>query len=168
MYTNIYTHSIIQKSVWDTAGQERFQSLGNAFYRGADACLLVYDITSKTSFDHIQKWKDNFLHQANPSDPEKFPFLLLGNKADLADDNLRQVDTGDAETYAAKQKHMEFYETSALTGQNLEVAIRLIANIASQTDTDFSFIANKGITLSDETADDAQTDNAAACACQII
>jgi len=31
--------------IWDTAGQERFQSLGNSFYRGSDACLLVYDIT---------------------------------------------------------------------------------------------------------------------------
>ena len=35
------------RQIWDTAGQERFQSLGVAFYRGADACVLVYDITNQ-------------------------------------------------------------------------------------------------------------------------
>ena len=37
---------IVHLEIWDTAGQERFRSLGGAFYRGADCCVLVYDITS--------------------------------------------------------------------------------------------------------------------------
>ena len=36
----------ITMQVWDTAGQERYQALGAAFYRGAEACILVYDITN--------------------------------------------------------------------------------------------------------------------------
>ncbi|MCB1084325.1 MAG: hypothetical protein KDK61_08430 [Simkania sp.] len=36
--------------MWDTAGQEKFKSLGGAFYRGADCCVLVYDITNKRVF----------------------------------------------------------------------------------------------------------------------
>ena len=32
--------------IWDTAGQERYQALGTAFYRGAEACVLVFDITN--------------------------------------------------------------------------------------------------------------------------
>lgn len=32
----------VNLQIWDTAGQERYQSLGSAFYRGADACVLVY------------------------------------------------------------------------------------------------------------------------------
>ena len=36
--------------IWDTAGQEKYQSLGFSFYRGADACVLVYDITNRESF----------------------------------------------------------------------------------------------------------------------
>merc|ERR1719177_74289 len=51
---------LITLQIWDTAGQERFQSLGNAFYRGADACILVYDITDKESFDAIEEWKSKF------------------------------------------------------------------------------------------------------------
>ena len=38
---------IVTLQIWDTAGQERYQSLGTAFYRGADCCLLVYDITNQ-------------------------------------------------------------------------------------------------------------------------
>ena len=43
-------NEIVSLQVWDTAGQERFQSLSCAFYRGADACVLVYDTTNQTSF----------------------------------------------------------------------------------------------------------------------
>jgi len=41
----------VTMQIWDTAGQERYQSLGSAFYRGADACLLVYDVTDLKSFE---------------------------------------------------------------------------------------------------------------------
>jgi Ras-related protein Rab-7A len=37
---------LVTMQLWDTAGQERFQSLGVAFYRGADCCVLVYDVNS--------------------------------------------------------------------------------------------------------------------------
>ena len=50
--------------IWDTAGQERFQSLGVAFYRGADACVLVYDVTSQNSFKTLEIWRDEFLIQS--------------------------------------------------------------------------------------------------------
>lgn len=68
--------------VWDTAGQERFQSLGVAFYRGADCCVLVYDVTNASSFENIKSWRDEFLVHANVNSPETFPFVILGNKID--------------------------------------------------------------------------------------
>ena len=61
--------------LWDTAGQERFQSLGVAFYRGADCCVLVYDVNNSKSFDTLDSWRDEFLVQASPMDPENFPFV---------------------------------------------------------------------------------------------
>merc|ERR1719231_1596660 len=60
---------LVTLQIWDTAGQERFQSLGVAFYRGADACILVYDITNPKSFDHLDSWRDEFLIQASPRNP---------------------------------------------------------------------------------------------------
>ena len=76
--------------MWDTAGQERFQSLGVAFYRGADCCVLVYDVNSAKSFETLDSWRDEFLIQASPHDPENFPFVVLGNKIDV-EENKRQV-----------------------------------------------------------------------------
>jgi Ras-related protein Rab-7A len=43
----------VHVQIWDTAGMERFQSLGTAFYRGADACALVYDVTHEKSFQQL-------------------------------------------------------------------------------------------------------------------
>ena len=47
---------LVTLQIWDTAGQERFQSLGVAFYRGADSCVLTYDITDAKSFDNLDSW----------------------------------------------------------------------------------------------------------------
>ena len=74
---------LVTMQIWDTAGQERFQSLGVAFYRGADCCVLVYDVTAPTTFKSLDSWRDEFLIQASPRDPDRFPFVVLGNKVDL-------------------------------------------------------------------------------------
>ena len=60
-------------SIWDTAGQERFQSLGVAFYRGADSCVLVFDVNVAKTFENLDSWRDEFLIQAGPRDPDNFP-----------------------------------------------------------------------------------------------
>ena len=80
---------LVTMQIWDTAGQERFQSLGVAFYRGADACLLVYDVTNPKSFEKLDSWRDEFLIQAGPREPELFPFIVVGNKIDK--ESERQV-----------------------------------------------------------------------------
>lgn len=75
----------VNLQIWDTAGQERYQSLGSAFYRGADACVLVYDMTDARSFDALDSWRDEFLISAAPRDPDSFPFVVMGNKVDVFD-----------------------------------------------------------------------------------
>ncbi|KAG5562646.1 hypothetical protein RHGRI_005390 [Rhododendron griersonianum] len=49
--------------IWDMAGQESFQSLGASFYRGANRCILVYDVNILKSFETLQNWHDEFLKQ---------------------------------------------------------------------------------------------------------
>lgn len=75
--------AVVVLKIWDTAGQERFQSLGVAFYRGADCCMLVYDVTVPNTFKTLDSWREEFLIQAAPRDPEHFPFVVVGNKIDL-------------------------------------------------------------------------------------
>jgi GTPase SAR1 family protein len=48
-----------------------------AFYRGADCCVLVYDVNNSKSFDTLDSWRDEFLVQASPMDPESFPFVRV-------------------------------------------------------------------------------------------
>jgi Ras-related protein Rab-7A len=83
---------VVVIQLWDTAGQERFQSLGVAFYRGADCCVLVFDVNNSKSFDALDSWRDEFLIQASPRDPDNFPFVVLGNKIDV-EESKRVVST---------------------------------------------------------------------------
>uniref|UniRef100_A0A7S3FSY3 Ras-related protein Rab-7b n=1 Tax=Strombidium rassoulzadegani TaxID=1082188 RepID=A0A7S3FSY3_9SPIT len=111
--------------IWDTAGQERFQSLGRAFYRGAEACILVYDITSSKSFENLNVWRQEFLMKALPKDPEAVPFFILGNKVDLEDQ--RQVSRSQVEEWLRAYPEVIHFETSALDGSNVIQAFNRIA-----------------------------------------
>jgi GTPase SAR1 family protein len=66
-FLNYNTRINLNLQIWDTAGQERFQSLGVAFYRGADCCVLVYDVNSMKSFDNLNNWREEFLIQVKIS-----------------------------------------------------------------------------------------------------
>ncbi|KAL7005863.1 hypothetical protein EMMF5_004599 [Cystobasidiomycetes sp. EMM_F5] len=92
----------VRLQLWDTAGQERFQSLGVAFYRGADCCVLVYDVNSSKSFETLDSWRDEFLIQASPRDPDNFPFVVLGNKIDM-DESRRMVSQKRAMTWCQQK-----------------------------------------------------------------
>ncbi|KAL2184700.1 ras-domain-containing protein [Thermothelomyces heterothallicus CBS 203.75] len=78
----------IKLQLWDTAGTERFRSVSRSYYRGAAGAILVYDITSRTSFQGLQP----FLNDARALASPNLSLLLVGNKLDLAGDPL--VDTG--------------------------------------------------------------------------
>ncbi|CAN0866832.1 Ras-related protein Rab7 [Linum grandiflorum] len=119
--------------IWDTAGQERFQSLGVAFYRGADCCVLVYDVNSMKSFDNLNNWREEFLIQASPSDPENFPFVVLGNKIDVDGGNSRVVSEKKARAWCASKGNIPYFETSAKEGINVEEAFQVIAKDALKT-----------------------------------
>ncbi|KAG8516961.1 LOW QUALITY PROTEIN: Ras-related protein Rab-7a, partial [Galemys pyrenaicus] len=99
---------LVTMQIWDTAGQERFQSLGVAFYRGADCCVLVFDVTAPNTFKTLDSWRDEFLIQASPRDPENFPFVVLGNKIDLEN---RQVATKRAQAWCYSKNNIPYFET---------------------------------------------------------
>ncbi|XP_029456471.1 LOW QUALITY PROTEIN: ras-related protein Rab-37 [Rhinatrema bivittatum] len=110
----------VKLQIWDTAGQERFRSVTHAYYRDAQALLLLYDITSKTSFDNIRAWLTE-IHEYAQKD---VVIMLLGNKADV--NNERVIRAEDGETLA-REYGVPFMETSAKTGMNVELAFLAIA-----------------------------------------
>lgn len=111
--------------IWDTAGQERFQSLGSAFYRGADACILVFDVTQLESFSHLTSWMEEFTIQAGKRD-----CVLIGNKIDLAE--KRQVAQRTAQNWCQKNEdaNIKYYETSAKDNSGVEEAFLAVAAAA--------------------------------------
>jgi len=120
---------IVTLQLWDTAGQERFQSLGVAFYRGADCCVLVYDVNSPKSFETLDSWRDEFLIQASPRDPDNFPFVVLGNKVDMGEER-RMISQKRAHAYCQQRGQMPYFETSAKDNVNVEQAFEVIARNA--------------------------------------
>ncbi len=55
----------IKFEVWDTAGQEKYRSLAKVFYKNAAVCILVYEITRKTSFEELKKyWINQVMNEA--------------------------------------------------------------------------------------------------------
>ncbi len=72
-------------SIWDTAGQERFKSITNAYYRGANGIIIVFDLTRKETYENLKNW---FTEVKNTNNTNA-QILLIGNKSDLKD--LRQV-----------------------------------------------------------------------------
>jgi len=127
---------LVTMQIWDTAGQERFQSLGVAFYRGADACVLVYDVCNMKSFQQLDSWREEFLIQAMPRDPENFPFIVLGNKVDKPEAE-RLVSNNKAEAWCrAKTKGIDHFETSAKSNLNVEQAFQKIATMALEQESE--------------------------------
>ncbi|KAH8041336.1 hypothetical protein HPB51_014617 [Rhipicephalus microplus] len=70
----------VKFEIWDTAGQERYHSLAPMYYRGAQAAIVVYDITNQDTFGRAKTWVKELQRQASPS----IVIALAGNKADLA------------------------------------------------------------------------------------
>ena len=120
----------VQLQVWDTAGQERFRALTTSYYRGAHGVILVYDVTEKASFDHLQSWiKDVDLYSG-----EEVTKLLIGNKDDSPPE-MKAVDPEDARNFA-KDHNMLFMEASAMRATNVSAAFRLlVAEVMHQADT---------------------------------
>ena len=79
---NIEINSRIYRiQIWDTAGQENFRSIARAYYKNSICACIVYDITSRNSFNSVQSWIDDCTKQT----PKSILLLLIGNKNDLND-----------------------------------------------------------------------------------
>ncbi|XP_064841871.1 ras-related protein Rab-26-like [Oncorhynchus masou masou] len=81
----------VKLQIWDTAGQERFRSVTHAYYRDANALLLLYDVTNRTSFDNIKAW----LTEIHDYAQQDVVLMLLGNKADATQQRVVKREDGE-------------------------------------------------------------------------
>lgn len=111
-----------QLDIWDTAGQERFRSIVPMYYKGAKGILVIYDITSKESFEGSKKWISEIESNNNSA-----MIFLVGNKKDLQEQ--REVTLDMIHAYC-QSKGISHYECSAKTNENiLDIFITMVDKI---------------------------------------
>ena len=89
---------------------------------------MVFDITNQKSFDNLTRWREGFIEHAAPTDPNTFPFVLIGNKLDR--ENERKVKSADAKQWCKENGDMPYYETSAIENIAVDNAFIEMAKMA--------------------------------------
>jgi len=115
----IEDNKLVKAQIWDTAGQERYRSIASSYYRGAVGALLVYDVTDRSSFNHVPMW----LKEVEENAEKDCLIMLVGNKMDLNDQ--RTVFVRDGRSFARKNG-LAFIETSALDATGVDTAFHRI------------------------------------------
>ena len=104
---------VFRIQIWDTAGQENFRSITRAYYKNSVCALVVYDISSRDSFNNVTSWIEDCKNQS----PKTIFMVLVGNKCDLED--KRQVSYEEGKELADKNELL-FFESSAKDGINVD------------------------------------------------
>ena len=128
--TDFYTKTVevddktIKIQLWDSAGQEKYRAVAKGYYRNVVGGFLVFDVKDRVSFDGLSMWLEDAKEGAQPREPT---FVLVGNKIDAEEKKPRVVSQQEAEEYA-RRLGMDYIETSAKTGQNMDELLPFLAN----------------------------------------
>ena len=125
--TMIVMDKIIKVQVWDTAGEERYRSITNAYYRGAEGILIVFDLTNEESFKSIQNW----INEVTVFTGKDVIIICLGNKSDLK----REISKNTIDEFK-KKTNLEIFNVSAKTGEGVEEAFKHIIALLIKKNTD--------------------------------
>ena len=118
---------IIKVQVWDTAGEERYRSITNAYYRGAEGILIVFDLTNEESFKNIQNW----INEVTVFTGKDVIIICLGNKSDLE----KEISKNTIDEFK-KKTNLEIFDVSAKTGEGVEEAFKHIIELLIKKNTD--------------------------------
>lgn len=112
--------------LWDTAGQERFRNIIPMYFQRADFVLVVYDVTSRDSFESLNEW----ITLAKEKAPQTAKIIIVGNKLDLTEQRcIGKEECADI----AEHVNAEFYiETSAKTAQGLDILQQQLGEFSEQ------------------------------------
>ena len=117
--------TIIQLVLWDIGGQERFKLMRKQFYQGSDALFLIFDLTNPETFKNIPIWYSDIKKQLESREEDTVGFLV-GNKKDM--EKSLKINSTKAQELAAKL-NLEYIETSAMSGENVDQAFINTANL---------------------------------------
>ena len=105
--------------IWDSAGQERFKTVTRQYYKNAEGVMLIYDVTSEKSFSMIEEWFTSIIENKRKG----AQVILIGNKTD----SVNRVISEEQGKSLAKKYEVQYYETSALSGENVDKVFEELA-----------------------------------------
>uniref|UniRef100_A0A9J8C7E7 Ras-related protein Rab-34 n=1 Tax=Cyprinus carpio carpio TaxID=630221 RepID=A0A9J8C7E7_CYPCA len=111
--------------LWDTAGQERFKCIASTYYRGAQAVIIVFDLTDVASLEHTRQWLEDAMKE---NDPTSVLLFLVGTKKDLSSPAQYTLIEQDAIKLADQMK-AEYWAVSALSGENVREFFFRVASL---------------------------------------
>lgn len=111
----LINNELIKLQIWDTAGMEKYKQITTSYYRGAQAALICFDLTSHQSFLNLEKWVSDYNRNSNSI--FKKVIYIIGTKADLTEE--RQVDPKEIEEFSKRNNYV-YYECSSKTGSNID------------------------------------------------
>lgn len=115
---------------WDLSGHSEFFEVRNEFYKDTQGCLLVYDVTSRDSFNQLDDWLAEAMKYG--ASPREIPIALCANKIDRKKDQAVSEDEG---REWASARGVTYFETSASSGANVhEMFDYLFKEIVRRTD----------------------------------
>ena len=139
--------------IWDTAGQENYKSITRGYYKSSACAFIVYDITNLKTFKNINNWIKDCVNLA----PKNILLVLIGNKSDLEEN--REVDYDLGKNFA-DENNMIFFETSALSGNNIinafNSSIQVIHNLILNNNFSEEELSNNGIRIEKNNSNDIQ------------
>ncbi|XP_053174074.1 ras-related protein Rab-7L1-like [Scomber japonicus] len=118
----------VRLQLWDTAGQERI-SMMRVYYKGALGCVVMFDVTNSSSFQHCLNWKQDLDNHAMLPNGDSIPCILLANKCDLPE---RTVSADRIDKFSKANGFVTWMETSVKENTNIgESMRRLVQEIMS-------------------------------------
>ncbi|XP_042240795.1 ras-related protein Rab-7L1-like isoform X2 [Homarus americanus] len=116
----------IKLQLWDIAGQERFTWMTRVYYKDAQGCIIMFDLTNRNSFLNTLKWKKDVDSKCTLDDGSPIPCMLLANKCDLPH---RQVDQLEIEKLYKEHNFTGWTETSAKEGLMVTDSMRFLVDV---------------------------------------
>lgn len=145
---NENSDKVIRLQLWDTAGQERFRSLIPSYIRDSNVAILIYDITSKATFEYLDSWYEDIKQQKHDFEEQlesgEFVIVIVGNKFDLAEENISNGEGIEGEKTSGSKRLVSyeegerkakvlgakiFMETSSKTGYNVNQLFKQIGEV---------------------------------------
>ncbi|XP_075958856.1 ras-related protein Rab-34 isoform X1 [Anarhichas minor] len=150
--------------LWDTAGQERFKCIASTYYRGAQAIIVVFDLSSESSLTHARQWLEDAMKE---NDPSSVLLFLVGTKKDLSVGGINQkrspdqlVQIEEEAIRLSEEIKAEYWAVSAKSGDGVGdfffrvASLTFEANVLSEIEKSGSRHVGDIIRLTDRTEDD--------------